>query len=154
MGNIIKVSLLIVAAFFLASLKPQAVHDKNYRTNLQIINAKNSKVINFQVKIAKNQQDRELGLMFVNSLPENFGMVFEFEKEQMVYMWMKNTKIPLDMIFIDKNNRIVAIKHRAKPESLETISSEKKVNKILEINGGLCKKLNINIGDKIIVVSN
>lgn len=149
-----KIILLIVTAFFLISFKSEEIDDKNYNTNLQIINSKNSKVRNFKVKIAKKQQERELGLMFVNNLPKNFGMVFEFEKEQMVYMWMKNTKIPLDMIFIDKDNRIIAIKHKAMPESLKTISSEKEVNKVLEINGGLCQKLDINIGDKIIVVSN
>ena len=64
-------------------------------------------------------------------------------------MWMKNTKIPLDMIFIDKNNKIISISKEAVPESLEVISSEFKVMKVLEINGGLCDKFGIAVGDYI-----
>jgi uncharacterized membrane protein (UPF0127 family) len=112
---------------------------------LQIVNDKEV-VAEFMIKIAKTIHDRQTGLMFVTELPENQGMIFENEREQQTGMWMKNTKISLDMIFIDKNNKIVAIKSRAVPESLDIISTDAKVLKVLEINGGLSEKLGIKIG--------
>jgi len=134
---------------FSTALKSEDSHDKNYNTNLQIINNKNAIIGKFKVKIVSDEKNREIGLMFVKYLPKNHGMLFKFENEQIIHMWMKNTKIPLDMIFIDKNNKIVNIKSDAVPESLQVISSEKEADKVLEINGGLCRKLNINIGDLI-----
>jgi len=104
---------------------------------------------NFLVKTAKTDKDRENGLMLVKKLPENYGMIFEFTGEQMVYMWMKNTKIPLDMLFINREGKIINIKQHAQPESLEVISSISPVAKVLEINGGLAEKLGIEIGDLV-----
>ncbi len=106
---------------------------------------------NFLVKIAKTDKEREQGLMSVENLPQNYGMVFEFENEQMAYMWMKNTKIILDIIFINRKGKIINIKHRAQPESLEVISSIKPAAKVLEINGGLAEKLGIKIGDLVVI---
>ena len=149
MQKYLKKSLIILLLLSVTALKSESFHDKNYNTNLQIINNKNSHIGNFKVKIVREERDREIGLMFVNSLPVNYGMLFEFEKEQVIHMWMKNTKISLDMIFIDKNNRIIDIKHKTVPESLQIISSVKEAIKVLEINGGLCHKLGIKIGDFI-----
>lgn len=142
---------LITFCLILLFLNPsisKAGDDKNYNVKLQIINDK--KVNNFLVKIAKNNQEREQGLMWVQNLPQNYGMIFEFEREQIIYMWMKNTKIPLDMIFIDKNSKIINIAKNTTPESLAIISSEKPVVKVLEINGGLAERLGVLVGDKVI----
>ena len=87
--------------------------------------------------------------MFVDNFPNNRGMLFEFKEEQIVNMWMKDTLIPLDMLFIDKDKKIVNIKHEAQIKSLEIISSIQPVTKVLEINGGLAKKLEIAVGDQI-----
>lgn len=134
------------------SFKPlisNAADDKNYNVKLQIINDKNNNTNNFLVKVVKKKSDQEKGLMWVKNLPKNYGMLFEFENEEIIYMWMKNTKIPLDMIFIDKANKIIKISHNTKADSLEIISSKKPALKVLEINGGLAKKLEITIGDRI-----
>lgn len=128
----------------------QAADDKNYNVKLQIINNQSGIINNFLVKIAKTDSERKKGLMRVKNLPQNYGMIFEFGSEQMVYMWMKNTKIPLDMLFIDKENKITHIEHQAKPESLEIISSVNPAIKVLEINGGLAAKLGIEVGDKVV----
>jgi len=128
------------------------LNDKKYNVKLQIINGQASHQDShkeFMVAIAKNQKEKEQGLMFVTDLPDNYGMVFLFEKEQVINMWMRNTKISLDMLFIDKNNKIVAIKHSTTPESLDLISSEHKITKVLEINGGLSKSLGIEIGNSV-----
>ena len=126
-----------------------ALSSKDYKTNLQIKNPQGKKVNNFLVSIAKDDEQLMKGLMFVTYLPQNYGMIFEFKNEHMVYMWMKNTKIPLDMLFIDKTKTIVSIKNKAEVESLDSISSIKPVTKVLEINGGLAKKLGIAVGDKV-----
>lgn len=125
-----------------------AFEDKGYNNNLQIINGKNSeKIASFNVKIVSSKEDMEKGLMFVKKMPENHGMLFQFSQEQIITMWMKNTFISLDMIFIDKNNQIVTIAHSTTPLSQDIISSGSNSNKVLEINGGLSKKLKIKVGD-------
>lgn len=151
MNKISKISiiLLLLSIVFLPDFSySNRVDDKKYNVKLQIINTDN-KYQEFKVAIAESEKEKEQGLMFVTNLPINYGMLFKFEEEQIVNMWMKNTKIPLDMLFIDKNNIIVAIKHNATPESLDTTSSQYKIVKILEINGGLSKSLGIKIGSLV-----
>lgn len=123
--------------------------DKNYQLKLQILNQKEQKLAKFDTAIADNEQKRAIGLMNLDNLAQNKAMLFVFNKEKIVSMWMKNTKIALDMIFIDENNIIVNIKHNATPYSLAIISSQKPIKKVLEINAGLSKKLGIKIGHKI-----
>lgn len=122
---------------------------KGYDHNLQIINQNNEKIALFRVKISNDPESRSKGLMFVKDLPQNYGMLFEFEKEQIINMWMKNTPLSLDMIFIDKNNRIIKIEPQTKPFSTEIISSGNKITKVLEINAKLVESLGIKIGNKI-----
>jgi uncharacterized membrane protein (UPF0127 family) len=141
--------ILSFAAFTNKASADKDLDDKNYHIKLQIINDKQDAIGNFLVKSAKSPKERENGLMWITNLPQNYGMIFEFKDEQMVYMWMKNTKIPLDMIFIDQNNKITHITHQAKPESLEIISSQNPVMKVLEINGGLTDELGIEVGDLV-----
>jgi hypothetical protein len=146
------INLTAICILLILSFKPlisNAADDKNYNVKLQIINDKNNNTNNFLVKVVKKKSDQEKGLMWVKNLPKNYGMLFEFENEEIIYMWMKNTKIPLDMIFIDKANKIIKISHNTKADSLEIISSKKPALKVLEINGGLAKKLEITIGDRI-----
>jgi uncharacterized membrane protein (UPF0127 family) len=145
-------NLTAICLLLFLSLKPlisNAGDDKNYNVKLQIINGKNNKTNNFLVKIVKKKNEKEKGLMWVKNLPKNHGMLFEFTEEKIIYMWMKNTKIPLDMLFIDKNYKIIEISHNNKVDSLEVISSKKPASKVLEINGGLAKELGIVIGNEV-----
>ncbi len=86
--------------------------------------------------------------MNLERLDEQKGMLFLFEKPDIIYMWMKNTLIPLDMIFIN-GDEIVAIKENAQPLSLDVISSQFSIDKVLEINAGLVKKYGIKTTQKI-----
>lgn len=122
---------------------------KNYNVKLQILNQDNSQIAEFMVANADDDYKKMYGLMNLESLPYNQGMIFTFKQSQEITMWMKNTKIPLDMIFIDFKNNIINIKNNATPYSLEVISSEAPAKKVIEINGGLCKKLGIKVGQKI-----
>lgn len=122
---------------------------KNYNVKLQIFD--NSKKIGeVLVAIANNDRTREYGLMNLERLDQKRGMLFVFDDNRVINMWMKNTLIPLDMIFIDENNFIINIKELTEPLSLTVISSQKMAKKVLEINGGLSKKLGIKNGQKII----
>ena len=138
-------------AIFLCLIFCSALNSKDYKTKLQIKNLRTGKVNNFLINIAKSEEQKKNGLMWITNLPQNYGMLFEFEGERMVYMWMKNTKIPLDILFIDESKKIISIKHQAAPENLDVISSTRPIREVLEINGGLADKLGIKIGDVIIV---
>ena len=105
----------------------------------------------FEVYIADSNSKRKKGLMYIESLPSNHGMLFKFDTPRIASMWMKNTYISLDLLFIDKNQTIIKIHSDAKPLNLKSISSELKVKWVLEINGGLAEELEINLGDKIII---
>lgn len=127
---------------------------KNYNVKLQILNQSNVQITEFMVAIADDDYKKMYGLMNLEALPKDFGMLFNFHKNIVATMWMKNTKIALDMLFIDDQGVIANIKHDAEPYSLEIISSEKPVNQVIEINGGLSKKLGIDVGDKIRILEN
>lgn len=105
--------------------------------------------IEFDTEIASGK-NMPTGLMYRNFLPEKSAMLFVFSYPQKVSMWMKNTKIPLDMLFMDETGKIIHIARDAKPESLEHISAgDALVSYVLEINAGTAKKYAINIGDKL-----
>lgn len=146
----ILVSLFLILVLLNAS-NHKGLDDKNYDTKLQIINNKSQITHDFLVKIVKSDEEKAKGLMFVTKLPDHYGMLFEFWPEQIVHMWMKNTKIPLDMLFISKDNQIVYIQHNASVDSTEVISSKEKVAKVLEINANQARRLGIDIGDRLII---
>lgn len=123
---------------------------KNYNVNLQILNTSQEKIAEFKVQIADTRYKMTHGLMDLDFLPPNYGMIFDFKIEQPVMMWMKNTRIALDMLFIDKEHRIINIAH-GKPYSLEEISSKGMALMVLEINGGLAKKYGIKVGDLVLI---
>lgn len=125
---------------------------RNYNAKLKVFDANNHEIHEFSIAIADSDQKRMYGLMNLDHLPENNGMIFLFSQSQIITMWMKNTRIPLDMIFIDKNNLIANIKTNSKPYSLDIISSQVEINQVLEINAGLSDKLGIKIGQKIIIL--
>ncbi len=121
---------------------------KNYNKSLIVFDEKGKKITNFFVAIADNEEKRQYGLMNIDKIDEKNGMLFLFEDKDLVYMWMKNTNIYLDMIFID-GNKIISIAKNAKPQDLNIISSKFKVDKVLEIKGGMVEKFGIKNGYSI-----
>lgn len=103
----------------------------------------------FTVEIAKTEQERATGLMYRKELPEGKGMLFDFSPEQQVSMWMKNTFIPLDMIFVRSDGRILRIAENTTPQSEKIISSGGLVKGVIEVAGGTAKKLGITAGDRV-----
>jgi hypothetical protein len=103
----------------------------------------------FSVEIATNDAERQKGLMFRKELREGRGMLFDFGHDQDVSMWMKNTYIPLDMLFIQSDGRISHIAENTEPLSERIISSGGPVRAVLEVIGGTARKLGIAPGDRV-----
>jgi uncharacterized protein len=104
----------------------------------------------FAVEVATTPQQMAQGLMFRRSLAPDAGMIFDFKTPSMATMWMKNTLIPLDMLFVDAQGRIVNIHERAVPGSLDTISAAAPVRAVVELNGGTAARLGIRAGDRVL----
>jgi uncharacterized protein len=115
--------------------------------NLEIVTA--SGVIPFSVEVMRTSEELQRGLMFRKDLPEGRGMLFDFEPEQNVSMWMKNTLIPLDMIFIKSDGRILRIAENTEVQSEKIIPSGGPVRGVLEVIAGTAKRLGIKPGDRV-----
>jgi uncharacterized protein len=116
-------------------------------TTLEIVTK--SGVRPFTVELATNDAERERGLMFRKELPEGRGMLFDFKEERPVSFWMHNTYIPLDMVFIRGDGRILSIAENTKPLSDALIPSGGPVRAVLEVIGGTARKLGIAPGDRV-----
>lgn len=101
------------------------------------------------IQIADNDQERAEGLMWRKYMPENEGMLFIFDHQEIQTFWMKNTYIPLDMIFADKSGVIVSIHKDAAPLDETTISSGTPAQYVVEVNAGFCSQYGIKAGDRI-----
>jgi uncharacterized membrane protein (UPF0127 family) len=118
--------------------------------NLQKIDiASKSGTHSFLVEIAANDEQRARGLMYRKDLPEGRGMLFDFKREQDVGFWMKNTYIPLDMIFIRGDGTVRRIAANTEPLSERSVPAGGPVRYVLEVIGGTAAKLGIEPGDKV-----
>ena len=105
--------------------------------------------IKIDLEIADNEYERQLGLMNRKSMEETQGMLFIFQYERMQSFWMRNTLIPLDMMFVNKNNKIITIHKNTKTLSAQSYPSTAPAIYVVELVGGFTDKYNIIVGDKI-----
>lgn len=146
----LQTSLLVVALIPFSSTEGDAqslVLNNFERSKLSILSK--SKSHEFLVEIARTERQQRQGLMFRRRLASNGGMLFIFPSVKVLNMWMKNTYLPLDMLFIDASGRIVNIVERTVPGSLEAISSVERAMAVLEVNGGTSSRLKIQKGDRV-----
>lgn len=115
-----------------------------------IIETRQGKTYGFSVELPRTPEQMRTGLMFRPELGANQGMLFVFPQTHIISMWMRNTRIPLDMLFIDSDGMIVDIHPDAPPFSEELINSEFPAKSVLELNGGTALKLGIAPGDSVI----
>ena len=104
----------------------------------------------FTIELATTPGQMEQGLMFRKSLPADAGMLFDYRSPSMAAMWMKNTLIPLDMLFVDQQGRIINIHERAVPGSLDPIAAAAPARAVIELNGGTASHLGIKPGDRVL----
>ncbi len=101
------------------------------------------------VEIADTHEKRSLGLMYRREMPEFHGMLFLFPRQEPQSFWMKNTPLPLDIIFIDTSLTIVSIARNTTPYSEKPLPSDKPARFVLEVNGGFCQRHGIAVGDRV-----
>jgi uncharacterized membrane protein (UPF0127 family) len=104
----------------------------------------------FRVEMAVRPDDQMIGMMFRTSMQPDEGMLFDWGAPRESAMWMRNTLIPLDMVFIAADGRIHRIHERAVPQSLATIESRGPVRATLELQGGTAERLNLRVGDRVL----
>jgi hypothetical protein len=152
--------ILISLIFFMAPLMPSLVFGADQAAVLQsfstaslsILSPRDGKTLqhHFTVEIAETDAQRAQGLMYRPTLAADRGMLFIFPNDHVVSMWMKNTLVPLDMLFVDAGGKIVTIRERAVPGSLKIVSSRIAVRAVLELAGGSVSRLGLMTGDKIV----
>jgi uncharacterized protein len=135
-------ALLAVLGFFgLAATSAQTL-DK-----LEIVTS--SGVHPFSVELARDEAEREKGLMYRRFMPADRGMLFDFKREEPVMFWMKNTYIPLDMIFISRAGKVTNIAANAEPLSERMIPSGGPCYGVLEVNAGVAASIGVKVGDTV-----
>jgi uncharacterized membrane protein (UPF0127 family) len=140
---ILAISLLAAAPFAVRAQRGE------YRTApLTIVTADGPRRVT--VELATTPEQMEQGLMYRRHLDPDAGMLFDFATPTLATMWMKNTLIPLDMLFVDEHGRIVNIHERAIPQSLDLIVAAAPVRVVIELNGGSASRLGIKPGDEVI----
>ena len=138
---------LVIFSFF---IMPSAFGDVLFKPASLKIETKSGPVL-LNVEVADTEAKREQGLMFRRSLSDDHGMIFLFDGEHEITMWMKNTYIPLDMVFIGNDWRIGHIAYGAEPFSTDVISSMRPASRVLEIGAGQAKKLGVSVGVSVLL---
>ena len=123
-------------------------HSQDYATaSLTIVSASGPHL--FKVELAATPAQMEQGLMFRREMAADAGMLFDFKTPTVATMWMRNTLIPLDMLFVGADGRIVNIHERAVPQSDAIIAASAPVRAVIELNGGTAARLGIKPGDRV-----
>ena len=138
------IASLVFAAFVLvAPVAAQTAADRRLAIETE------SGTHRFDVDVMRTNAERERGLMFRRQLGRDVGMLFDFKTPQPVAMWMKNTYLPLDMVFIGQDGRVVSVAENAEPLSERVISSGAPVRGVLEVNAGTAKRIGLKVGDLV-----
>lgn len=140
-------AVVLIAALTIMSAWAPSAHAAD-KEPLNIISK--SGTHRFQIEVARTDQERATGLMYRKEVPEGYGMLFDFAREQEVSMWMKNTYVSLDMIFIRRDGRILSIAEHTTPLSEAVVSSKGPAFAVLEVVAGTSKKLGFGPGDQVV----
>jgi hypothetical protein len=151
-----KGQLYLVAACALMLATPAQTDDlpdleETFDKGVLIIETASNGCFKFDIYLALTRAQQQRGLMFVRSLPQWTGMLFLYERAGVRSMWMKNTYIPLDIVFARGDGEVSSIVANTEPLSLKSISAIEPVNYVLELNAGTAAKLGIEAGSKFIV---
>ena len=123
--------------------------DAAFARDTLVIHASDHACYRFDIWLAEERQQQMRGLMFVRNLPEFYGMLFVYDQPGGRSMWMKNTLIPLDIVFIAADGTVSSIVANAEPLNLKSLRSVEPVPYVLELNGGVTRDLGISAGDRV-----
>jgi uncharacterized membrane protein (UPF0127 family) len=124
--------------------------DAMFERDALVIVANDGSRRDFDIYLATNPEQQRRGLMFVRDLPERTGMLFVYEDEDTHSMWMKNTYIPLDIVFARSDGTVSSVIRDTEPQSLRSLSSSEPVTYVLELNAGVTRRYNIGAGSRLI----
>jgi hypothetical protein len=144
------VTIFTVGLLLCGQSKPQLSLETDYVKDVVIISATENACYVFDVYLAMTRAQQMQGLMFVRDLPEMSGMLFAYREARTLSMWMKNTYIPLDILFIRADGTVSSIARHTEPHSLQSISATEKLNYVLELNAGITEKLAIDPESQVI----
>jgi len=149
--TILRIMAIVCAGFLLsAQSSPESDLDSAFSKDTLIISADDHACYFFDIYIASSREQQMRGLMHVRDLPETTGMIFIYRQAGTRSMWMKNTYIPLDMVFIRGDGAISSVAPDTVPLTLDSVSSIEPVNYVLELNAGVTAKLGIGTESRII----
>ncbi|WP_179345552.1 DUF192 domain-containing protein [Winogradskyella ursingii] len=158
MKYIIKYTIVLLIFTFLVNCKEEV---RSTSSDKVVVNFKKEGVLSIKkadsdsiiktldIEIADNEYETQTGLMYRTSMEQNQGMLFIFPDEQLRSFYMKNTKIPLDIIYIDEDKTIVSFQKNAQPMDESSLPSNVPAKYVLEINAGLADVWGFEVGDKI-----
>ena len=147
---ILVVASLPVVSLYFVPLSAAAQQDVVFPESTLEIETQSGTRHTFRIELAETDPLRQRGLMFRNEMAPDAGMLFTYKRDRVISMWMANTYLPLDMLFIESNGRISRIVENAIPLSRESISSRKRARGILELNAGTARRLGLSVGDRVI----
>ncbi len=136
---------LALVAFFVAVAQPSAAAPDLEKLAF----VTRSGVHEFSVEVMRTPGEHGKGLMYRRYMPDDRGMLFDFGKNDVIHMWMKNTYIPLDMIFVGKDGKVFSIARDTEPFSERTVSSGGPVVGVVELNAGAAAKIGLAVGDEV-----
>jgi hypothetical protein len=140
--------LVVSAAALPQSAAPEPL--SAFPQSMLAVKTSAGKVVNFKIWLADNQRREEQGMMFVRDMDIHTGMLFMFPENKRVSMWMKNTFVSLDLLFLDSHGKIDYIAASATPESTAIIGPSTPEYAVLELKGGACEQFGIKPGDRVI----
>ena len=138
--------LLVSVGWMMVALTSDAAESLRKETLILVSGDKRHKIA---VEVAETPQQKAMGLMFRTSLGRRTGMLFPHSEPQELTMWMRNTYISLDMIFIRTDGTVHRIEENTEPFSEEIIASRGKVAAVLELAGGVAREIGLNAGDRV-----
>ncbi len=146
----LKFTFILIMFLFLSGQSFTVVDlDRDLNKSSLIISTSKKTCYLLSIWVVHSAKEKARGLMYVRNMPEQSGMLFVYTESDQRSMWMKNTYIPLDIIFIKNSETISSIARNTEPLSLKNIRSTEPVNYVLEINAGMTKKMGIVPNDKV-----
>lgn len=129
---------------------PEMTADSGFKQDTLKIVTAGKKEHSFKIEVAETQAQREKGLQGRTEIAEGYGMLFIYPEDTFIQMWMKDTPLSLDMLFLDSKGEIIHIAAKTKPESTDIISTRRDARGVFEVLGGTAEKLGIKVGDKVV----